>query len=568
MACFASTGAGGHAARLRATVTCAFALLPLVWAIACGSGGSSAPVDGGGPAPSTTDTSVPPPPFGIDATAPEAGDAIAEASPGYDAVQVKSSHNSYERDEPLFDQLVWHRLRSLELDIHNGKRFQSDPTNDFYVYHVDAPALDSTSCRRLSDCVRALSAFHAQVPNHEVATIFIDVKDDFEAGHTAQILDDVLSGVGRSAIFTPADWLARCPGARTLRAATAAPCKAPSLDELRGKFVFALTGGTACGATKLAKYVEGGAEKRIGFVAPETTGACSISEISASHPHVVFLNFAAGVTASAGDAAKARYLTRVYDLNDEASFVRAKDAGAHFLGTNKVNVTVDPWANTAQASGYPFRCLGDCAMPRERSDLFALEATGGDLVGAADGALFAHESAVTQAVTWTSAISVASSHVDRAAEGCLMARASLDIGAPFFAVCRPADNDTVRVLRRETANANVATTTATYATEDVFSSESTFFARLTATPAGAGTRVKGEGSIDGKTWVTIDERTFAMPLVLQGVAANARAADPVRSVFAGLVRESGAAKERGRPKLTRLEKIGLVNGKIADDTSP
>ena len=78
---------------------------------------------------------------------------------------------------------------------------------------------------------------------------------------------------------------------------------------------------------------------------------------------------------------------------------------------------------------------------------------------------------------------------------------------------------------------NVATATASYPTDGIYSSESTFFARLTVTPQGAGSRVKGEGSVDGVRWVTIDERTFAVRLPLQGVAATGKAAAPSRALI-------------------------------------
>lgn len=504
----------------------------------------------------------------VDGAAPD-GSKPTPPAPAYDAVQMKASHNSYERDEPLFDQLVYHRVRAIELDIHNGKRFRPNPTNDFYVYHFDAPTFDSTSCTKLSDCVRALAAFHAAQPEHEVLTVFVDLKDDFEAGHTAADLDAVLLGLGRNAIFTPQDLLAKCPSATTLRDAVTSPCAHPSLEDLRGKMVFAMTGGTSCSVgAKLEKYVEGGAEKRVGFIAPETATDCPLSDYTSKKKHVVFLNFESAATATAGDAAKQHYLTRVYNLNDPASFARGKSVGAHFLGTNSVNAEADPWATSAQPSGYPFTCFAGCPDRQEPTDVFGIEGKGGDLVGAADGFVFAHEANVTQPTIWTSAISVASSHVDRGAKGCLMARASLDQGAPFFAVCRPADNDTVRVLRRDTASANVILAQGTYATDPPYSSESTFFARLTVTPQGAGVRVKGEGSIDGATWVTLDERTFVGPLPLQGVGVAAKADVATHALFAGLTRASGTSKERGRPRLAAVEKIGATSGKLFDRTLP
>ena len=40
----------------------------------------------------------------------------------YNQVRQKASHNSYQRSEGLADQIVYWRLRGVELDIHNGNQ--------------------------------------------------------------------------------------------------------------------------------------------------------------------------------------------------------------------------------------------------------------------------------------------------------------------------------------------------------------------------------------------------------------------------------------------------------------
>jgi hypothetical protein len=83
---------------------------------------------------------------------------VAVAQPAYNAVRQKSSHNSYQRMEALLDQLVYHRVRSVELDIHNGKSGWSNVAGNWFVYHS---ATDTgTTCHRLSDCLDELRAFH------------------------------------------------------------------------------------------------------------------------------------------------------------------------------------------------------------------------------------------------------------------------------------------------------------------------------------------------------------------------------------------------------------------------
>src|SRR5437868_14570776 len=104
--------------------------------------------------------------------------------PLYNQVRAKSSHNSYQRIESIGDQIVYHRVHSLELDIH-----MSGAAGDFQVFHDT----DSTNnrCRTLTGCLRNITAEHDLNPNHEVITIFIDLKDAFTTGHDRATLDTI-----------------------------------------------------------------------------------------------------------------------------------------------------------------------------------------------------------------------------------------------------------------------------------------------------------------------------------------------------------------------------------------
>ena len=48
-------------------------------------------------------------------------------------MRSRGSHNSYVKQESLIDQLVYHRMRHLELDIHADPLYA--PTGDWNVYH-------------------------------------------------------------------------------------------------------------------------------------------------------------------------------------------------------------------------------------------------------------------------------------------------------------------------------------------------------------------------------------------------------------------------------------------------
>jgi hypothetical protein len=158
-----------------------------------------------------------------------------EADPGaplreflrYNFVQQKSSHNSYDKELSLTEQLEL-GIRSIELDIHITKGQQDALADDWYVFHIDAPFLRSTNCETLSLCLQELQAFHEANPNHEVITVWVDLKDDFNTGHSPEALDAVLTESIES-IFTPEQLLSSCDGATTLRDAVRGGCRWPTL---------------------------------------------------------------------------------------------------------------------------------------------------------------------------------------------------------------------------------------------------------------------------------------------------------------------------------------------------
>jgi len=54
----------------------------------------------------------------------------------YNEVRHTSSHNVFQRFEGIYDQVVYWRVRSLEIDLHRGKPFRDSLKRDWYVYHV------------------------------------------------------------------------------------------------------------------------------------------------------------------------------------------------------------------------------------------------------------------------------------------------------------------------------------------------------------------------------------------------------------------------------------------------
>lgn len=474
-----------------------------------------------------------------------------EASPGpdipYSEVVQKSSHNSYARDEPILDQLLYHRIRSIELDVHVSKSGSSELPGDWFVYHEDLPFFRETSCATASTCLGQVAAFHRVLPRHEVTTVFVDLKDGFSPGHMPADLDDVLvKSLGRRAIFAPEDAMKRCPGATSLRDALAGRCTFPTLSELRGRIIVAVTGGSACdGSSPVRGYGGDAPLERLAFLAPNVDAACPVASEDADPNGAVFANMTWQARGEAV-ATKARGLIgRIYrggltgGLDTEAEMGGARAAGARHLATDKASFEADAWAKTHDGRGFPFECEG-CSGFAEEGDVLGIRASTGDLWSKEDSGYFALADDTEEPETWTTLVSVPSSHVEPLAKACLVARASDAPDAAYAAVCRTFDRHPARMQVRGIRGGE--TTTLDAPPIAGFGAEVPALLRLVVAPDAASTTVRAEVSADGASWVSVGTTTLDGPLRARGVAVSSHRSTPVKALFAGLSRaRAGAA---------------------------
>ena len=105
----------------------------------------------------------------------------------YDDVRQKSIHNTFQRIEGIYDQIVYWRVRSLEADIHTSHVFDDPDTGgDFDEWFVFHHTFDmSSSVHTLDDFLRVCAGAHRALPEHEVITLFLDIKDGFPARITS-----------------------------------------------------------------------------------------------------------------------------------------------------------------------------------------------------------------------------------------------------------------------------------------------------------------------------------------------------------------------------------------------
>lgn len=478
-------------------------------------------------------------PAGDAAVDVDAGADAALEAPGpdvsYASAVAKSVHNAYERAEPLIDQLLYHRVRSIELDIHAGKAGATAPNGEWFVYHDDVPFFRNTSCERLSQCLGQLAAFHRALPRHEVVTLWIDLKDSFSPGHAPADLDALLAkALGRANLFAPGDARARCPSATTVREALTGACAFPVLDELRGKFVVAVTGGGACDAASAVMTYDGA----MAFRAPNRSAACTPSQGAADD---AFVNLSWDERAQATEARSLGLVTRMYKggiaggLDTKEDFEGAIAAGALHAATDKASADADGWSSTHDHRGFPFRCAG-CEGHVEPGAVFGVRATSGDLWGAADSGYFALAEPAATPDEWSALVSVPSSHVHEMAKACLVARASESPGAPYAAACRPFDDHPPRMqVRMEEGG---PTTSATASPASGLSPEVPAFLRLRIEPNGGKSKVTAESSGDGLLWTTMGTTDLEGTLPVRGVAVSSHDSGPLRALFAD-VRRNG-----------------------------
>ena len=466
---------------------------------------------------------------------------VGGADVPYDQAVQKSIHNAYERNEPLLDQLVYHRVRSLELDIHVRREGAVAPTGDWFVYHEDNPVMRRSSCAQLTDCLGQLAAFHRAVPKHEVVTLFVDLKEDFEYGHQPRHLDATLARVlGRENIVTPSDLVDACPGASSVREAVNGSCSFPTLRALRGKFVVVTTGGTACNDNSLvSRYAGTDPVARLAFVGPNVDASCPVAAYD-TKPDVVFFNLSFDERARARELRARNLVTRIYrggvpgGLATGQEFEAARLAGATHLATDKTSFEQDTWAASHGPRGFPFNCesCGDDLV--EAGPMLGVQATSGDQWGTSDSGFFAFENDPSDA-SWGALVSVPSSHVARFAKACLVARESDAPDAANVSVCRTFDANPPRAqVRRQTGAPTTSTTAPSF---DGLTAEAPAFLRLSVRTLGSGSTVTASVSRDGKTWLPITTTTLAVPLPVRGIAVSSHTSSAkVKALFANLAR--------------------------------
>ncbi len=440
----------------------------------------------------------------------------------YNEVRQKSVHNCFQRSEGVYDQLFYWRVRSLEVDIHTGHPFDDDVRpDDWFVYHFTFDPYSSV--HKLGQFLQMCAGFHRAVPQHEVVTLFIDIKDGFPrtsgAARSRRRFDELLDRHLGANLFRPLDLMARDPDAPTLTDVVQ-NVGWPTLAELRGRFIVVLTGSSE----QLGNYIGTGETQadRSAFVSGSATKRSDIGK----DRDIVIYNMSKDHVKLAKEVGDRGYVSRAYYIDDEELWAEAVQAGCNHIATDMVNSRVDPWADTSGPTGFPFEAhTGSTPQEVEAGSVAGAWARSGDIWEREDSCFFRyHEYDAADAdQTYVFAISGPNSHTENWTKGGIVARESDDPDACYFGVFRPGTGSGLRVQYRRRAGRSTTVLERHIGSRWRFGShfdqDTLVFVRLRISDGGR--RARGFGSVDGRRWTELGDVTFDEPLLLQGLAVSA-----------------------------------------------
>jgi hypothetical protein len=464
----------------------------------------------------------------------------------YNEVRQKSAHNAFQQPEGVYDQVVYWRIRSLELDLHRGKIGHGGLRGDWYIYH--GAHNPNTSVHRLSDFLQMCRGIRRAVPKHEVITVFLDIRDIFHATPSAAqsgpALDRVLvEQLGERRLYRPGDLLDRAPGSETLQEVIQVGGW-PTFAELQGKMMFVLTGPQDLLETYLGSRPP---HKCVAFLSGKADRA---SDVPGANPEVVFFNMSDKRVKLASKVHQAGFVSRGYYINDKKRWKGAVEHDCHHLATDHINASEDPWSRTAhKATGFPFQALGgDPPSSPEPGQICGVWARSGDIWGDEDSFYYQFADRRAQPDNrYELYISGANSFGDDWLKGGLIARASLAGSSAYFGVFRIAEHHGLRVQYR------VGSGGSTMAHEKPigvgsFAEDTLMFVRLHITQSGH--RARAWGSVDGIAWTEIASFDFDEPLRYQGIGVSShRESSGAKFLF-------GVPGDRPRPPFIRGQLIG------------
>jgi len=263
-------------------------------------------------------------------------------------VRFKASHNSYERDEDLHQQLLWDvgapwqgGCRALELDIWRHSDASGGTSLGYFTVAHSSPG-DVP----LANYLGHLLSFHANWLNHDPVLVTLDIKCSHgsAAVFPAEIDRYLGEWFDRSLVYKPADLRARAP--LPSLADVVGRAGWPRVKELCGRFIFCLSGTEDWKRT----YAIGTAASSLCFADFDVDDDREVDQFGNALPanrvfanlHLYSANYATW-SVSVPHLRRSGYIVRGYVLNSAAIWSKAMTAGVNVIATDEVRGGV--WAS-------------------------------------------------------------------------------------------------------------------------------------------------------------------------------------------------------------------------------
>lgn len=247
----------------------------------------------------------------------------------YNEISTKASHNSYQRDETIIEQITWNNEHnyncgcgSIELDIS-----QSDDGLQWSVGHKGSYDKDY---RQLSQFLSDLRVWSNDHSDHDVITLYLDLKHTATDNFPDQLDDYIKSRLGEK-IYVPAQLM----GASNNLSQGAIINGWPTASDLQGKFIICLTGD----GSKKALYAKTSPKTRLCFADKDT----SKNEMPVDDNRV-FFNFHIyhkdnkdWMEVFNACADKPNVIIRAYVANSDDNWSDCLKSGCNLIATDKIS---------------------------------------------------------------------------------------------------------------------------------------------------------------------------------------------------------------------------------------
>jgi len=274
-------------------------------------------------------------------------EAEALDSVRYDQVSSKACHNCYEKGRsPSFRQVLDH-VKTVEIDFFDSYSLLGGADKGkWFVRHSplsfgndNCCSGDQSESNDFAACLHDVAVWSDLHPNHNVITVFLDKKQDWQETRSPRDLDRLIKAlISREKIFAPRDLKGPY---HSLRDAVN-KSHWPTIRDLRGKIVLVLTDGRIFGRGHvLAEYIDSREDSALVFVAPEVSSEKEIllgtSEFGkALLSSTVFFNLDADNYKLAATIHSLGCISRVWSVKEnEETFLNLTSSYVNFIAVDE-----------------------------------------------------------------------------------------------------------------------------------------------------------------------------------------------------------------------------------------